>query len=143
MRRALRAAVDEQGTEIVEFALIILPLLSFVFLIFSISWIFFAQASLQYAVREGCRYAVTNPGSNATPIPVVVQQNSFGFIKPEDLGKNIVTVVPSSNAGINIVTVSVNHLAIPIIGGSFFNTNSIGLSASSSDALESPPPPGS
>lgn len=135
MRRAIRAAASEQGAEIVEFALVILPLFGFVFLLFSISWMLFAQASLQYAVREGCRYAAT---SSLTSQAIqntknVVQQSSFGFLTSTELDD--ISITSPSSAGIITVTAT---KAIPIIGGSFFNANSITLSASSSDAVESP-----
>ena len=37
----------------------LIPLLGVLFLIMNVAWVIFAQATLQHAVREGVRYAVT------------------------------------------------------------------------------------
>ena len=81
-----------RGVELVEFALVILPMLGFVFLVLDIGWAVFKRATLQFAVREGCRFAVTNavmPGLKDSSghasgmidsVKWVVQQRALGFL---------------------------------------------------------------
>ncbi len=120
-----------------EFSLVILPLFLFSFLIFSISWIFFAKASLEFAVREGCRAAITQSltDTRRQSIQSVVQNASFGFIK----NTTDVKVDEVQNGGIDLVTVHVDQIPVSIVGGGWFTKSPIKLSASSSDALEGPP----
>ena len=49
-----------RGVEIVEFTLVLLPLLGFTFLLLDLGWAVYKRATLQFAVREGCRFAITN-----------------------------------------------------------------------------------
>ena len=46
--------------EILEFTLVFLPLLGFTCLIIDMGWAIYVRSTLQYAVRQGCRYAVTS-----------------------------------------------------------------------------------
>jgi Flp pilus assembly protein TadG len=69
---------DEEGSEMIEFGLVIIPLFGFLFLIVAVCWIIFAQATLQYAATAGVRFAITRQSTPA--IQAVVQQNSLGFI---------------------------------------------------------------
>ena len=56
----------QQGGELVEFSLIMIPMFGVLFLIIDLSWMLFARATLQYAVREGVRYAVTGQTMTGT-----------------------------------------------------------------------------
>ena len=60
VRRFFPSLADERGSEVVEFGLVLLPLMAFVFLIIDVAWLCFAQESLQYAVETGVRAAVTS-----------------------------------------------------------------------------------
>jgi len=88
-----------RGVEIIEFTLVLLPLLGFVFLVLDLGWAIYKRATLQFAVREGCRYAVTNQllalkDSNGNSygmvdsVKTVVQSRAVGFLgsKPTDPG---------------------------------------------------------
>ena len=50
----------ERGNTIVETALIILPLFTIVLAIVDFSMVAFVRTTLQHAVREGTRYAITS-----------------------------------------------------------------------------------
>jgi Flp pilus assembly protein TadG len=75
----------------IEFTLVLLPMLGFTFLLLDIGWAVYRRASLQFAVREGCRYAVTNQvvalkdanGNNygmIDSVKWVVQSKAMGFL---------------------------------------------------------------
>jgi Flp pilus assembly protein TadG len=61
---------------------VILPFLGFMFLILDIAWAVYARSTLQYAVAQGVRYAVTSQTIGAMgqkdSIRTVVQRNAFG-----------------------------------------------------------------
>src|SRR3954469_2104524 len=75
---------EEDGTELVEFSLVFMILLSVVFLILDISWLVFEEGSLQWAVQQGVRYAITSstvPGKGQdTSIKAMVQKSAMGFL---------------------------------------------------------------
>lgn len=65
-----------------EFTLAFLPFIGFLFLILNIAWAVYSRSTLQYAVAQGVRYAVTSQtiagkGQRAS-IQTVVQGNAFG-----------------------------------------------------------------
>lgn len=157
MKGIWKQAGDQTGSEIVEFALVLLPLLAVVFLIMDICWVFFAQASLQYAVGSGVRYAITNNNLSEASIKSVVQQNAMGFLSGQT-GLDEITVNyyspanPSGSpltgaaatAGGNLIEVSVSGITVNPLGFMWpGGPTSISLAASSTDVIESPPPPGS
>ncbi|HEY1219378.1 MAG: TadE/TadG family type IV pilus assembly protein [Bryobacteraceae bacterium] len=77
--------VKQRGSEMLEFTLVLLPCLGFVFLILNIAWAVYQRATLQYAALQGVRYAVTSQvisglGQRAS-IQEVVQQNTFGNVR--------------------------------------------------------------
>ena len=72
----------QRGSEMMEFTLMLLPVLGFLFLLLDVAWAVYTQSVLQYAVAQGVRYAVTSltmtgMGQRAS-IQTVVQQNAFG-----------------------------------------------------------------
>ena len=113
----------ERGSQTLEMALCLLPLIGLNFLILSIGWAIFTKATLQHAVAEGVRYAITsrtmpNMGQDAS-IKTTVQQNAMGFLSGDKANKISIQyylVDPTSgeltptnsNLGGNIVEVSVN-----------------------------------
>jgi Flp pilus assembly protein TadG len=112
----------ERGAETLEMALCLLPFIGLNCLIVSISWAVFTKSTLQHAVAEGVRYAITSQtmtgmGQDAS-IKEVVRQNSMGFVNNENLNKVTIQyyqvnpttgdLTPTlSNLGGNIVEVSV------------------------------------
>ncbi len=138
-----------------EFGLVLLPLLAFMFLLMDTSWVIFARATLQHAAREGVRFGVT--GQIAPPatclgdsIRQVVVTNAFGFV-PSSQAASMVAVTyynPStlavetgagSTAGGNVIQVSISGLTIHSLAPVWHSANPINLGASASDVLESPP----
>lgn len=155
--RPAGAFSDETGSEVVEFGLVLLPLLAVMFLIMDVAWICFAQASLQHAVQVGVRSAVTGsvPSSYSGQdayIKSVVQSNAMGFLQgqsgmnqitidyfsPTNLSTNLTGV--GSNAGGNIIQVSVTDVPVSSLGPIMRTNWAITLlKASSSDVMESSP----
>jgi Flp pilus assembly protein TadG len=80
----------QRGSQIVEYTLAFIPMLMFIFLILDVAWTIYVRATLQYAVQQGLRYAVTSQtGKSSTgvvlgqidSIRTVVQNSSFGRLK--------------------------------------------------------------
>ncbi len=146
---------NETGSQTIEFGLVLLPLLAFLFLICDIAWICFAQSSLQYAVQMGVRAAVVNPappqgtGQDAY-LKGIVQSNAMGFLAGQG-GLNEITIQyysPSGaainnggNTGGNIIEISVSNVAVSALGPIFLgNSATLQLHANSSDVMEALPP---
>jgi hypothetical protein len=104
-RRARGGRDLRRGVELLEFTLVLLPLLGFTFLLVDLGWTIYRRATLQFAVREGCRYAVTNQTQPLTDangqaygvinsIKWVVQQKAIGFLgsKATDPGYSLIQV---------------------------------------------------
>ena len=123
MRRS-GLAVSHRGSAMIEGTFVFLLLLGLLFLLMDLSWGIFAKASIQHAVREGVRYAVTSQtdGSNGqvASIKNVVQQNAMGFLAGSSnyalINVNFyaadtlaVLTGPGSNSGGNLVIVSVDN----------------------------------
>lgn len=143
----------ETGSTMVEFSIVILPLLALVFLIMDCAWALFGRASLQHAAREGVRYAVT-----ATPLPgscmnasirQVVQQNSFGFVPAAAAASDIavtyfnpITLKPvtgaNSTAAGNVVQVSISNVSVTSIG-LWHGSTPLNLGAQAADVMEGNP----
>lgn len=67
----------ENGAAIVEFALIVPMLFFLLFVILELGILFWVNLTMQYAVREGARYAVTgqsNPAANQQQYQAVIQR---------------------------------------------------------------------
>lgn len=138
-----------------EFALILLPLLAFTFLLMDASWLIFARATLQHAAREGVRFGVT--GQIVSPasclgdsIRQVVVANAFGFVPPSTAASMVaityynpdtlaVQTGNGSTAGGNVIQVSISGLNVSSLLPLWHSTNPITLGAAASDVLESPP----
>jgi Flp pilus assembly protein TadG len=142
----------EAGAELVEFSLVMIPMFSILFLVVDLAWMLFARATLQYAVREGVRYAVTGQTMTGmgqdNSIKTVVQEYSLGLLAGShgaslivisyfDPNNNLAST--SSNAGGNVVQVSVSGLAVLPMAPLFRSGSALSLSAVSSDVVESSP----
>ena len=109
---------SRRGSEPVEVSLIIVPMLLLTFAMLDISMVIFLRTTMQEAVREGARYAIT--GAN-TPGPCqddsiksVVKSHSVGFLKSTAGAATIhvqwadpTTGGQGSNAPLQIVNVKV------------------------------------
>jgi Flp pilus assembly protein TadG len=73
-----------RGSELFEFTLVILPFLGFMSLIMNLGWAIFTQSTIQFAVAQGVRYAVTSPKLGAlgmaASVQTYVQQNALGLL---------------------------------------------------------------
>ena len=163
-----RAKLRPCGAALVEAAVVLVAFLAFIFLIFDVSWAIFAKATLQHAVREGVRYAVTSrtamsggtPLGQVASIKQVVQQQSMGFLSASDLN-SIVSVCFSSvvppdppdpllvckaNAAGNLVVVSVDRFKLSPLAPLLRDNTPVVINVSSGDLIESsgaggiPPP---
>lgn len=146
----------------VETAMVLLAFFAFVFLLYDLSWVIFAKVTLQHAVREGVRYAVTSPtGANGqiAAIKQKVQDQSMGFLSNSDLTNYVsvdfyavgstpptkVTGTGSNRAG-NLVVVSVNGWQYIPIAPVLHSSAAVPITVSSGDLIESdgtgtaPPP---
>lgn len=155
MRIIRRMQRCESGSEIVELAFVLLPMLSILFLIVDISWMLFAKVCLQDAVREGVRYGVTGQtmsgkGLNAS-VQSVVQQRSLGFISSSNassyvqvqyfLQSNLSTPITGAGctAGGNVIRVSVSNVSVNPLAPLLRSATPFLLYASSSDVMENSP----
>ena len=135
----------DEGAETVEFSLVVLVLFGLIFVMIAVAWVIFAKAAIQYAAREGVRYAVTN--HSVGDIKTVVQQSSFGFLAG-DPGLNNISVnyltpdlkTTASNQGGNLVEISIGGVVIDPFGLRSFGLAPVTLSAESSDVMENSPP---
>jgi Flp pilus assembly protein TadG len=72
------------GSELIEFTLVFLPFLAFMSLIVNLGWAVYTRATLQYAVAQGVRYAITSGtvtgmGLRAS-VQTFVQQSAIGLL---------------------------------------------------------------
>ena len=145
----------DEGTEIVEFGLVIIPMLGLVFLIMNIAWVIFAKATIQEAVREGVRYGVTGQvlsgqAGVTSSVRKVVQDYAAGFVNASNASTVVsvqflapATLTPvtgvTSCAGGNVIQVSVNNIAVTPLASLLISPAALILSATSSDVMESSP----
>ena len=139
---------NEKGSAIAEFALVLMPVMGCVFLLFQIAWIVFAWACVQEGVREGVRYAVTcavPTGLNAS-IQAVVQQYSFGFVTAthpaQVVYKDPITfdsITPPIRSG-DVVNVGVTGIAVYMFAPLLHEAIPIYISAKSADIMSCPTP---
>ena len=146
----LRALKSEKGSEIVEFGLVIVPLLAFVLLIVDIAWVLFAQSTLQHAVAEGVRYAVTSQtmsgmGQDAS-IKTVIIGDAYGFVTNSTAANIAINyynpstlAATNSNAGGNVVEIVVSGVNVYPLGPIWRSHAAMVLTARSSDVMEASP----
>jgi len=109
----------QRGVAAVEFGLVALFFFTLVFSIIDWSYLFFANLSMQHAVREGARYAVVGrsdlapeatPGDRCAAVREKIRQQSWGLydrtsstttFKTVDAAGNIVTLGSGSCYGAN------------------------------------------
>ena len=145
-----RSSNRRQGAGLVEFCLVFLLFISFVFGFFSISFWLFSKAALHHAAREGVRFAITAktlPGlAHDASIKQVVRDNAFGLLSSPGQTDAIVieyfstdgTGVTSANAAGNIVRVSIRNYSAPLLVSPILLVlpGSVTLNVSSVDKME-------
>lgn len=106
----------ESGSQVVEATFVIIPLLLMTFMMLDLSMVIFLRTTMQEAVREGDRYAIT--GQNTTgpcqddSIKAVVKLHALGFLKSQSSVIHVQFVNPNTggqgtNAYGNIVNVKI------------------------------------
>jgi Flp pilus assembly protein TadG len=145
----------ESGSAILEGALIFLPMMALFFALIDFPFAIFIQNVVRNAVREGCRFAIsqqTGGGGQDAAVKTVVENNSFGFISDAGItaGTNTFTITyydattlatvsgVGSNAQGNICVVSAT-VATKWMAPVWRSTGAVTFSASSSDVMEAPP----
>ena len=147
-----------RGSVLVEGSLVMVPLLAILFGVLDLSIAIFVKNTVQFAVCQGVRYAVTSqtmPGMGQDDsIKSVVQSYTMGLLdqlSPDHIGKNRITITyydpvglapvagAGSNIGGNIVVISATGLSwawmIPLLR----DATPLAYSVSSADIMEATP----
>ena len=146
------------GSVMVEFGLTLLPLMALIFGFADLSLLLFRWSTLENAVREGCRYAITfqTSGGNGqdASIEQVVQKYALGVVTTGDTPRHIYVdyyspgnlttpIGTGGNIPGNIVQVSVKNVSwnwlAPLSGafgtGGLYASSPLNLNVYSSDIL--------
>jgi Flp pilus assembly protein TadG len=146
--------IRQRGSAALEAALVILPTLALCFSLLDFPLQIFIQNSIQSAVREGVRFAITQQtggsGQDAA-IKNIVKTNSMGFINDTAISNNTASITiqyydpgltavsgTGSNAGGNIIVVTggvKRSWMVPI----YLSSALLSFQASSADVMEAPP----
>ena len=70
---------NDKGQTLVEFALIVVVFFSFLFTVIDFGIMFFVNETMQHAVRDGSRLAVTGPSGCRAAIIAKITEQSMGF----------------------------------------------------------------
>ncbi len=143
--------VRQRGNAMLESALIFLPLMAIFLAIIDFSLAIFVKSTLQHAVREGVRYAVTFQTQDGLchddSIKNVVVRNAMGFLSSEEAQQKIhiryylpdtLGVTPNNNPG-NIIEVSVEDFAWGWIAPIWRSNTPMSMLIRSSDRMEGLP----
>jgi Flp pilus assembly protein TadG len=151
----MRKRNGRRGVQIIENALVLVPILAFTYLLIDVSYSIFVKVTLQHAVREGVRYAVTGQTQSGyghlNSIKSVVMQNASGLLNDQlgtihvDFYEADTLQVTTSNSGGNLVEVSVRNYQFNPLAPFFHSSDTVSYSVFAADKLESniggsPPP---
>jgi Flp pilus assembly protein TadG len=107
------------GNALVEWMFVLLPFLAFLSMFFDLAFALFSWTTIQNAVREGCRYAITyqtvgNTNNNQdASIKAVVQQFSMGLVPASSSMIHIDYLIGNPNATSGSPPVSTYLTAAP------------------------------
>lgn len=153
-----RLSNGERGAAYVEFALVFVLFLSFLFSAFDFAFAVFTRGTLHHAVREGVRYAITgriiDGLGHDDSIREIVRQNSLGLLGTEEELERIQVeyFLPACDTGCgtgnngagNIVVVSVDELPIEPLVSLMGLVDSYAITVAAVDKMEpfpgAPPP---
>jgi Flp pilus assembly protein TadG len=144
------------GNALLEWMLVLLPTIALITAFFDVSYALFSWSTIQNAVRQGCRYAITfqvQPGlTQDASIKQIVAQNSMGLVTVAgglinvnyftQVAPNTAIAAPNGNAPGNIVEVSIQgyplNWMVPLSGtinDPFRSTSPANVNVYSSDVL--------
>ncbi|MBL0158417.1 MAG: hypothetical protein IPP47_15130 [Bryobacterales bacterium] len=142
------------GAGTIEAGFIFLFLMGILFLLLDLCWGVFCKVSLQHAVREGCRYAITSQVQagygHLDSIKRVVRSNAMGFLSSDsDFAKIAVNFYriddlqqmtgAGSNAGGNLAVVSVENYSLRPLVPLLRSSSPLTFSVRAADKLEASP----
>jgi Flp pilus assembly protein TadG len=143
----LRRKSRESGSQVVEASLVIVPMFLLTFMMLDLSMVIFVRTTLQEAVREGDRYAIT--GQNSTgpcqddSIKAVVKRYALGFLgkAPNSSTIHVQFINPNdgsqgTNAYGNIVNVKVEGFKYSALAPFERTSTTLYLFAEASDVME-------
>lgn len=134
--------MNSKGQTIVEFALVSLLLFTFIFAIVDFAVMFYVRLTMQHAIREGTRYAITGqggPGGRKDALVQKIRENSCGLyeknanqqtvpsvsvVTPRDKTYTNYSSIPDTGKPDQIISVSLNYswpLLTPILRPFFTN----------------------
>ncbi len=148
----------QRGAALVEGVLTMLPLLAILFAVLDLSMALFAKNTVQFAVCQGVRYAITSRtmtgmGQDAS-IKTVVQGYTLGlldYLSADHVGRNRIAITyydpatlspvtgTGSNVGGNIVVVSATGLSWAWMVPLLRSKTSLQFAVSSADIMEATP----
>ena len=111
---------DDCGAEMIEFAIVIMLLLVFIFGIIEFGWIFNGYITLEAAAKEGARVAIIGASDQEieAEIEAAVKRQAFTFIDSEDFIDDIVIGTRTGHEASVTVTAK-----LPLLTGFFFFIN--------------------
>ena len=150
MHNNQRRADRRRGSQLVEAMLTMLPFFALAFLIMDAAWGLFIKSTLQQAVREGVRYAVTGQVSGAldqvASIKAVVQKQALGLLNSQSATLSVHFLNPTTladlgtatgaNQGGNIVEVEVSGYQFSPLAPLFRSSASIAFNVTAADVIE-------
>lgn len=144
-----------RGSSFVEAAFVFVPLMAMIVAIFDYSLVIMTRSTLQHAVREGLRYAITYQtqtglGHDAS-IRAVVKANSLGFLNSVNGTENPCKICiryynpttlsfTNANAPGNVVEVAVENHTWYWIAPLMRSGTPLQISVRASDRMETLPP---
>jgi Flp pilus assembly protein TadG len=149
-RRPDRERDRRRGSQLVETMLTILPFFALAFLVMDAAWGLFIKSTLQQAVREGVRYAVTGQVSGGSgqvaSIEAVVKTQALGLLNSQAATLSVHFLNPSTladlgtsagaNQGGSIVEVEVSGYQFRPLAPLFRSTASIAFNVTAADVIE-------
>ena len=147
--RGLIGGSSRRGSQMLEAALVLIVGCGLMFLVIDTGWTLFVKATLQHAVAEGCRYAITGQTSNGlgqiASIESVVQTQAMGLLNSQ-MGTLSVTFYnpttlaqTTSNLGGNLVEVAISNYRLTPLAPLLYSRNSIPVTVRATDILEPSP----
>ena len=140
-----------RGATFVEAGLVLVPFMALVLGITEYSMALFVRTTMQHAVREGVRYAVTYRTLTGmcqdASIKETVRRNAMGFLKPADLTTSVYVryylpttfATTAANAPGNIVEISVENYQWRWIAPLWRTATPLSIVARATDRMEGLP----